>query len=120
MVVEDEPALRLLVRTVLRRNGYQVLEAANGAEALRMWNQHQNHVSLLLTDMVMPEGMSGKDLADQLHHDNPALKVIFTSGYSVDLAGKEFVPSKGCHFLPKPYQPEILLKAVRDCLDNHV
>jgi two-component system cell cycle sensor histidine kinase/response regulator CckA len=120
MVVEDEPALRLLVRTVLRRSGYHVLEAANGTEALRMWNQHQDQVSLLLTDMVMPEGMTGRDLADQLHRDKPRLKVIFTSGYSVDLAGKEFVPSQGCHFLPKPYQPEVLLKAVRDCLDNHV
>ena len=82
-------AVRKLTRTALERHGYRVLEAGNGVEALWMWEQHKERVQLVLTDMVMPEGVSGRDLAAQLQAHNPDLRVIFTSGYSADLDGHD-------------------------------
>ncbi|MBI2948596.1 MAG: PAS domain S-box protein [Verrucomicrobia bacterium] len=120
LVVEDEPALRHLVGTILRRQGYQVLEARTGREALQIWRQHHGRVDLLLTDVVMPEGLSGVDLAEQLHAAKPSLKVIFTSGYSQDAAGQRVVLEEGVNFLPKPYHPSKLAQIVRDCLDSPV
>src|SRR6185503_11025521 len=103
LVVEDDLTVRKLTRTVLERHGYQVLEAGNGVEALRIWEQHKQHVHLLLTDIVMPDGVSGRDLAAQLQAHNPDLRVIFTSGYSADLAGRELRLQEGQNFLQKPY-----------------
>ena len=119
LVVEDESALRVLVRTVLRRQGYQVVEASSGPEALRVWKQYPGDFALVLTDMVMPGGVSGRELATQLLAEKPQLKVIYSSGYSVELAGKDFVMRPQDRFLPKPYHPDTLARLVRDCLDDH-
>jgi PAS domain S-box-containing protein len=120
LLVEDEPALRMLVRDVLRSYGYQIYEANNGPEALQVWEAHGTKVDLLLTDIVMPGGMSGEDLAKKLLADRPLLKVIYTSGYSVDLAGKNLALQPKVNFLPKPYRPTELARMVRDCLDKPV
>ena len=88
-VVEDEPTLRALVRRVLERGGYEVIEASSGLAALELWKTKKTHVDLLLTDMVMPDGISGRQLAEKLKADNPQLKVIYTTGYSPDLMGKD-------------------------------
>jgi PAS domain S-box-containing protein len=117
LVVEDEPGLRALVIGILNRYGYTVLAAANGAEALRLWKEKRSRVDLLLTDMVMPEGLSGRALANKLRLEKPQLKVIYTSGYSVDVlseASREFV--EGVNFLQKPYRPQRLAETVRACL----
>ena len=82
LIVEDEPSVRMLTRVVLEPKGYRVLEAADGIEALRVWEQHQGSVHLLLTDIMMPEGLSGLELATRLQTRSPQLRVIFTSGYS--------------------------------------
>ena len=117
-MVEDEPVVRELVREILHTYQYKVIEAESGIDALRVWDQYDGKIDLLLTDMVMPEGLNGRELADQLKKRRPELKVIFSSGYSADIVGKDFIMQKGLHFLQKPYQPEKLARAVRKCLDE--
>jgi two-component system cell cycle sensor histidine kinase/response regulator CckA len=116
LVVEDEPTLRALVRKVLERGGYEVIEASSGLAALELWSQKKPHVDLLLTDMVMPEGISGRQLAEKLMADNPKLKVIYTTGYSPELMGKDVVLKEGVNFLQKPYPPQRLVETVRNGL----
>ncbi len=117
LLVEDEPEVRGLVRNILKKYGYQIVEAASGPEAITMWDEHRGEFDLLLTDMVMPGNMTGRELGDKLRQRRPALKVIYTSGYSPDILGGDFVFKRGLNFLPKPYQPMTLAKTVRDCLD---
>ena len=116
LLVEDEPALRSLGCRILRRMGYSVLDAPNGLVALDLWKKHRGEIRLLLTDMLMPEGMSGRDLARRLHRDAPLLPVIYTSGYSPDIAGKDFPLQEGVNFLAKPFNPSVLGEAVRASL----
>jgi len=118
LLVEDEPSLRALVRTVLSRLGYHVLTAASGVEAREVWNRHRGQIHLLITDMVMPEGVSGPDLARTLRQKYPGLKVIFTSGYSVDLTREELQLEEGVNFLGKPFKPGHLAQTIRKCLDQ--
>ena len=117
LLVEDEKALRELVREVLRSYDYRVIEAGSGVEALRVWDEHDGEIDLLFTDMVMPEGLTGSDLAAQLKQRKPDLKVIFTSGYSPEVLGREFGPEDTA-FLSKPYLPPQLGQLVRQCLDS--
>jgi len=119
LVVEDEPALCVLVHTVLTKLGYQVLEASNGADALTVWNKHREGIQLLLTDMVLPDGMNGKELARQLVLENPKLKVIYASGYSAEVAGKDLILQEGVNFLTKPFLIHKLAQTVRQCLDKN-
>jgi signal transduction histidine kinase len=118
LVVEDEPVLRDLAQLILQDCGYRVVQAASGVEALTVWQNNQGGIDLLLTDMIMPDGLSGKDLAESLLDNKPALKVIFTSGYNVDDLGTDFLRKNASHFLQKPYTRVTLAKAVRDCLDS--
>ena len=118
LVVEDEPAVRVLTRSVLERAGYRVIEAANGAEGLRAWNDWNGRIDLALTDVVMPEGMSGRELAEQLQALRPDLRVIFMSGYSTDFAGRELALKDHQSFLQKPATPKEMLEAVRRSLDR--
>lgn len=116
LVVEDEPSLRQLVRKVLERSGFEVLEAASGVAAIELWDRDKPPLDLLLTDMVMPDGMSGRQLAERLKADNPGLKVLYTSGYSTDLLGKDLNLQEGMNFLQKPYPPSRLVETVRNAL----
>lgn len=116
LLVEDEPMLREMVREVLQEQGYRVLEAACASEALQQWGRSDADIDLLLTDMVMPEGMGGLDLALQLRQRKPQLKVLFSSGYSPDALNGQFDQSIAA-FLPKPYAPQKLVKVVRQLLD---
>jgi PAS domain S-box-containing protein len=118
LVVEDEAVVRKLVRKMLERHGYQVLEASNGGEALQRWEHHPGTVALLLTDLVMPGGMSGQELARQLVAQQPQLKVIYTSGYSAEIAGREFQMRPGEAFLQKPCPTAQLVETVRRSLDG--
>jgi len=117
LLVEDDSALRVMVNLSLSRLGYQVLEAANGIEALAVWKEHRDEIQLMLTDMVMPGGMNGIELGEQLLKDNPKLKVIYTSGYSAEVAGQEFPLKEGVNFLHKPFLRAHLAQALRAMLD---
>jgi CheY-like chemotaxis protein len=116
LLVEDEPVLRELVQEILQSYHYRVIPAGSGVEALRAWDQNDGRIDLLLTDLVMPEGLNGHDLALQLRQRNPALKVIYTSGYSAGVVGNDLERS-GDFFLQKPYRPPALAELVRHCLD---
>jgi two-component system, cell cycle sensor histidine kinase and response regulator CckA len=116
-VAEDEDALREMVVQLLKIQGYTVLEAASGIRALEVWEQASRPVDLLLTDMVMPGGIMGSELAARLSSRSPHLKVIYTSGYSPGMAGKDLSLFDGRNFLPKPYSIGKLTQFVRECLD---
>jgi CheY-like chemotaxis protein len=116
LVVEDETGLLELVRNVLQGYHYRVLAASSGAEALRVWDEHEGRINLLLTDMIMPGGMTGNDLAAKLRKLKPGLKVIYTSGYSSELMGNDS-EANNTTFLAKPYLPLQLAQTVRKCLD---
>jgi PAS domain S-box-containing protein len=116
LLVEDEAILREWVKEILTNCDYVVLEAANGVEALKIWDNENGQIDLLVTDMVMPEGMTGGDLARQLISRRPDLKVIYTSGYSDEIMGNDTDLPEG-PFLPKPYGAPKLAQLVRDCLD---
>jgi PAS domain S-box-containing protein len=120
LVVEDEPALRALARTILQRYGYQVLEAASDAEALEVWQAHRDAIALLITDFVLPEGRSGPELSRRLTAERPALKSIFSSGYDLDHESHGGILREGVNFLQKPFQVETLARTVRAALDAEV
>jgi signal transduction histidine kinase len=118
LVVEDEPVLRDMAHLILQDCGYHVLEADSGAEALRVWERNSDAIDLVLTDMVMPGGVSGRDLAVRLLANHPQLKVIFTSGYNIEEANTDFFLRRGAAFLRKPYTRVDLAKVVRESLDK--
>ena len=118
LVVEDEAPIRKLTRIILEQNGYTVFVAADGVEALDLWEKNSGNFHLLLTDIVMPAGISGRDLAKRLRERNPALRVIFTSGYSPEVAGRDLTLQPGLNFIQKPSSPQELLETVRRCLDS--
>jgi two-component system, cell cycle sensor histidine kinase and response regulator CckA len=117
LLVDDEPGIRGLVRKILRREHYRVLEAENAEEALEMASSHGESIDLLLTDMVLP-GMSGRDLAESLLRTRPSLKVVYISGYTGDetVRAGQFPP--GSAFLQKPFTLGALTGKVREALDR--
>lgn len=116
LVVEDEEPLRLLVVEILQRRGYEVIAAGSGSEALRIWPAHKDKVRLLLTDIVMPDGVSGWELAGRLQADTPELVVVYTSGYSPESVDEDGRLLEGQVFLQKPYDPEVLAQVILDCM----
>lgn len=118
LLVEDDAAVRLATRTILERQGYRVIEAPDGSAAIERWEQHRATVDLLLTDIVMPGGMSGRALATQLQSTRPDLKVIYVTGYSAELAAGTTPMRAGEVLLQKPLQADALLATVRRTLDG--
>ena len=116
LLVEDEPEIRGLIREVLSAQGYSVLEAGNGEEALRLSGELPGPIHLLLTDVVMP-GMSGRDLAQRLAALRPDMKLLFMSGYTDDAIIRHGLLVEKLAFLQKPFRPEALLRKVRETLD---
>ena len=115
LVVEDEQAVRELTVKMLQRLGYRVLVAASGAEALEISASHGGRITLLLTDVVMPN-MSGRQVADSLTKTRPEMKVLFLSGYTEDTVVHHGVLDSGVEFLPKPFSREVLAKKIRQVL----
>ena len=119
LLVEDEISVRRALAQSMRLLGYQVFEAGNGPEAMRIWKENSDQIHLLLTDMVMPEGMTGLDLAEKIRKEKTDLKIIISSGYNTKIDSHDSLERAGITYLQKPYEFETLSKALRDCLDRN-
>jgi CheY-like chemotaxis protein len=117
LLVEDEDGVRALARFVLEACGYAVLEARDGAEALRLSGQHEGRLDLVVTDVVMPR-MGGPEVAESVAASHPGVKVLFLSGYPDDAVVRRGLLQAEVHFLHKPYSPAALAQKVREVLDK--
>jgi CheY-like chemotaxis protein len=117
LLVEDDTAVRALLRRVLPKLGYTLLETGNGQEALRLLAHYPDPIHLLLTDVVMP-GMSGKTLAEAVSHTRPGLKTLFISGYTDEAVVHHGVLGEEVAFLQKPFSPTTLAAKIRAILDK--
>jgi CheY-like chemotaxis protein len=118
LLVEDEPEVRRLAHAMLEQNGYQVLTAANGNEAIAIWKERGEQIELLLTDLVMPGGMGGQEVARRVQAEDPRVKVLYMTGYSPEIAGKEMRLHDAENFIPKPFTRDALLNKIRHCFDS--
>ncbi len=119
LVAEDEEALRELMHMALTQQGYQVLLAADGQEALDSWAEHGQAIDLVIADVVMPN-MGGRALYDRIQEQSPTTRFLFISGYSINGIHQRFLLDQGLNFLPKPFTPAQLLSRVQAALaDNH-
>jgi CheY-like chemotaxis protein len=118
LLVEDEPMLRSMAEQILHLNGYTVTSAADGPEARQFWRERDEDFHLLVTDMVMPRGLTGGELAAELRRECEDLKVVLMSGYSREIVDPDASLVAGTRFLQKPYLPDELLRAVRAALDG--
>jgi CheY-like chemotaxis protein len=117
LVVEDEAGVRALVIKLLQGLGYRMLQAQSGPHALDVWRQQGDAVDLLITDIVMPDGMNGVELAERLRRQRPELKVIYTSGYLADLS-REDISRHSDAYIAKPFSLIELARLVRRTLDG--
>jgi PAS domain S-box-containing protein len=116
LLAEDEEQVRRMTRTILEMNGYRVLEASSGDEALATYKQHEGRIDLVITDVVMPQ-MSGRELAQSLEALRPGIKVLYVSGYTDDAIVRHGLLDAGIAFIQKPFTPEALSRKVREVLD---
>jgi CheY-like chemotaxis protein len=117
LVVEDEDSVRALARRVLRGRGYTVIEAGDGVEALDLCQEYKETIHLLLTDVVMPGGVDGRVLAEQVAHYWPGIKVLYMSGYTDEVIAHHGMLAPGVYLIQKPFGPDALARKVRDMLE---
>jgi signal transduction histidine kinase/CheY-like chemotaxis protein len=117
LVVEDEAPLLKLIHHILESHGYEVLGCGNGNTALELWEQHRAKIDLLFTDMILPDGMAGPELAQILQASKPSLKVIYTSGYDTGKLTQAPALREGLNFIQKPFHARKLAETVHDCLN---
>ena len=117
LLVEDELDLLSLTRDILERYGYRIITAPNSSAAMKIWNERRAEINLLLTDIRMPDGINGHELAERLLSDKPDLKVVYVSGYSVESHGAPFLEASP-NFVTKPFTPPGLALTVRRALDS--
>jgi two-component system cell cycle sensor histidine kinase/response regulator CckA len=118
LLVEDEAAVRQVTRTALEQCRYRVLEASSGLTAREAWRSQAGNIDLLLSDVVMPDGLSGRALAEELRAEKPGLKVLLVSGYGLEKVDGTWANRMGIRCLQKPFVLHALARAVRDCLDG--
>ncbi len=116
LVVEDETPLRKLIQHILESYGYKVIEASTGVAALEAWELHSRKIDLLLSDLILPDGMSGQELAELLQKSKSGLKVVFMSGYDTQKLAKDHMLPTAATFLQKPFHARKLAETVYDCL----
>ena len=117
LVVEDEDAIRELTRQILARNGYHVLTAATGAEALSVLSEHGEEIDLLLTDVVLPQ-ILGQALVEELRTHRPDLRVLYMSGYAQSVLASPGTFDQDVELIEKPFSERALLAKVRQVLDG--
>jgi PAS domain S-box-containing protein len=117
-LVEDEKPVRELLRRILENHGYRVFESNSGPEAIELWRSCKEHVDLLFTDMIMPGGITGWELAKLFVKDRPQLKVVLCSGYVRDFPENDPALGKRCRFVEKPVASRAILETVRALLDG--
>jgi len=120
LLVEDDQALRQSMQQMLVKLGYHTFVAATALSALEVWKHRRTEINLLLTDLMMPDGMNGKELARRLLQENPNLKVIYMSGYSADIADQDLPLDEGVNFLAKPVDSTKFAQTIRARLDASV
>jgi CheY-like chemotaxis protein len=118
LLVEDDQPVRTLSSTILEKQGYRVLEAETGDEALRVVYEHQGPIDLILTDVVMP-GMNGREMCTKVTQQHPDVKVLFMSGYTDDVIVHHGILDQGIHFIQKPFSIQALAGKVREILEGH-
>jgi two-component system cell cycle sensor histidine kinase/response regulator CckA len=118
LLVEDEDMVRQLAERVLREYGYSVLVASHGAEALELAAQRLDAIQLMITDVIMPGGMNGKQLADRMVETRPEMKVLYISGYADGSLFSREGRKARIHLLEKPFSPLVLIQKVRELLDG--
>ena len=117
LVVDDDDPVRVMLARLLRTQGYAVLEARDGLEALKILKAHHARIELLLTDVVLP-GMGGRELAEHVRRERPNIKVLYTSGYTDDVILQHQLLSHDVSVLQKPYTRSSLAQKVREVLDG--
>src|SRR5262249_35657438 len=117
LVVEDQPEVRDLAAMALEEDGYNVLQAGSGEEALGVAEKYSGRIDLMITDAIMP-GMNGRELADRLTPVRPGMRVMYVSGYTADIIAREGVIEPHVNYLPKPYTSGTLTAKVREVLSK--
>src|SRR5262245_5901660 len=117
LIVENESAIRNLLQVALKRNGYTVLAAESGREALEVVRNHAGAIHLLITDVVMPD-MDGPELVRQLSTIRPDTRTLFVSGYMDDTLGERGILATNANFIQKPFSPRTIAQRVREILDG--
>jgi len=118
LIVEDETSLRNMAEKILTRLGYQVITVPDGVEALKRWPELRGKVDLLFTDMMMPGGVTGRELGEKLLQDQPGLRIIYSTGYTVDFTNPGLTLVEGVNFLYKPYDASTLTRTIGKALDK--
>jgi PAS domain S-box-containing protein len=120
LVVEDEEPLLKLMHHILESHGYKILDCSNAQQALEIWEQHKKRIDLLLTDLILPNGMAGTELAKILQAQKPLLKVLYTSGYNAERLEKEFPPGTKVNLVQKPFHARKLAEMVYQTINAGV
>jgi len=118
LLVEDDEQVRNMMRLVLKRQGYQIHLAESGVDSLKVWREHLDSINLLITDVIMPGGISGRELGKRLLAEKPDLKIIYCSGYTDEVLGSKSPLRNDDNFIEKPFEMGAFLDKIRNCLDS--
>ena len=117
LLAEDEESVRKLIKEVLEADGYRVIEAADGEEAVNKFMENKDRIDILLLDIVMPK-MSGREVYERIKKIKPDIKLLMASGYPADFISQKGILEEGLNFIAKPMSPPKLLKKMREVLDK--
>ncbi|NCO84375.1 MAG: hypothetical protein COW90_00260 [Nitrospirae bacterium CG22_combo_CG10-13_8_21_14_all_44_11] len=117
LLAEDEESVRKLIKEVLEADGYRVVEAADGEEAVNKFMENKDRIDILLLDIVMPK-MSGREVYERIKKIKPDIKLLMASGYPADFISQKGILEEGLNFIAKPMSPPKLLKKMREVLDK--
>ena len=117
LLAEDDESVRMLIKEVLERSGYEVIEAIDGEDAVRKFMENEEKIQIFLTDVVMPK-KNGKEVYEEIIKTKPDIKALFISGYASDVIHKQGIIEEGINFISKPVLPEVRLRKIREVLDR--